>query len=179
MFWVSDIHLNDLFDTIIDDCRETALNFGRFIDGDGAIRITFIPRGKLGFDLTQVISRRANRIEAVAKIQDGGNFVLNRPTEPIDSYGTSALNVAEYLREAIENNQPIEDASRGFGSAQGVISFDLLFDCEVFGLLLVCVDGATPEENGIVANSAKNSVCNWCRRGPQTDGRTRLFYSIN
>ena len=165
------ISLKKLSDGIIIACREKARDLPRLSDGDGAIRITFLPQSALGYQLQSANSELASRYEVVAKLSDGGNFVMNRTTEPVDSYGTSAMKVASYLHD--------QEIGKGKPDHGGVLSFQLLFDHAIFGLLLVSVDGGVPEENEFVVEAARDAVYEWCRNGPQENGKTRLFYIAN
>ena len=172
------ISLKTLSDGIITACREKAEDMPRFSDGDGAIRITFLPQSALGYQLQQANSELATRYEVATKFSDGGNFVVNRTTKPVDTYSRTAMKIASHLRK--QEGKEDGCAENGFGSTDGVLSFQLLFDHKIFGLLLVCVDGGVQAENEFVVEAAKDAVCNWCRNGPLTeDGKTRLFYIAN
>ena len=174
------ISLKKLSDGIIAACREKAKSLPRFSDGDGAIRITFLPQSALGRQLQAASSELAARYEVATKFSDDGNFVTGRTTEePVDTYSRTAMKIASYLRKQ-EGKQIDHSAERGFGPTDGVLSFQLLFDHAIFGVLLVCVDGGVQGENEYVVEAARSAVCDWCRTGPLTeDSKTRLFYIAN
>lgn len=88
------ISLKTLSDGIITACREKAEDMPRFSDGDGAIRITFLPQSALGYQLQQANSELATRYEVATKFSDGGNFVVNRTTKPVDTYSRTAMKIA-------------------------------------------------------------------------------------
>jgi hypothetical protein len=173
-------YLKVLFDDIIERCRDEAEQLPRLKDGDGAIRITFLPQSELGRKLQQSVSRQASRCEVVAKIAESGNFVLNRPNEPTDSYSTTAMKVASHLRDQeIGGEDKYRDEKHGFAPSRGVLSFKLLYDHAMFALLLVSVDGGIPEENDIVVNTSREVINKWCKNGPRKGDHARLAYISN
>ena len=89
------ISLKKLSDGIIAACREKAKSLPRFSDGDGAIRITFLPQSALGRQLQAANSELAARYEVATKFSDDGNFVTGRTTEePVDTYSRTAMKIA-------------------------------------------------------------------------------------
>ena len=178
---VNGVSLKTLFDAIIVACREAADGLPHFEDNDGAIRITFLPQNEFGRELQCAMSNQASRCEVVAKISEDGNFVQNRPTEPTDTYSTTAMKVASHLRdqEIGSKNDKCRDEKHGFTSSRGVLSFKLLYDHAMFGLLLVSIDVGLPVWNEIVVSASKEAVRSWCQMGPKEDGHSRMAYIPN
>lgn len=173
--------LGVLFDAIIAKCKDTAVELPRLKEGDGAIRVTFIPQNDFGRSLIRSMSKFADRYEVVSKISESGNFVLNRPTEPCDSYSKTAMQIADYLREREigDNKDKFRDSEHGYAPSHGVLSFGLLHDYQIFGLLLISVDGGIPEENDIVVKTSEEVLSDWCQLGPKNALGKRLSYTPN
>jgi hypothetical protein len=177
---MKDVRLGDLFDGVIKACRERAKEFTRFDHTDGAIRISYLPQSQLGLEWIKPVCKNASRYEMVARISDDGNFVLNRATDPVDTYSISAMRVASCLRSQELEEDVAPDEKRGFASAIGTTAYQLLYDHRIFALMIVSVSGAIPEEDELVAKAASEAVEEWRKNGPYDEaGRPRLFYIAN
>lgn len=153
-----------LFNEIIIACRYCAAGLESFKSGDGAIRITLIPQGAPLADLAD-LPNCADRYEFTARVNQHGNYVLNRanPDElPVDTYAFSAMKTAAYLRqyESKRDDELREDC--GFASYRGPVSFDICLNHRIVALLIVCVSGGTEEEDEMVAMAAKSAIAKWC-----------------
>ena len=176
-----DVQLCNLFDAIIESIQNSAKDFVRFMNGEGSIRITYLPQSEFGRKLQQNFSKNARRCEIVAPIAENGNLVLNRSTDPIDSSALTAMQVASYLHKQenhVDGDKPL-DEKHGFAPDATALSFQLLYDHALFGLVLVSVYGATSLENKLVANDVAEVVRAWCKMGPEKDGRARLTFIAN
>ena len=158
-----DIQLSVLFDSIIESCREYAANMPRFSDGDGAIRINYLPQSEFGRAQCQSLTKHGSRVEIVAPISEGG------------------MQVATCLRnqEIGDKKEQFQDEKHGYASSSGVLSCQLLYDHAIFALLLISISGATPEEDELVAKHAIDSIIAWCKTGPHDGERARLFFIPN
>ena len=98
-----DVQLCNLFDAIIESIQNSAKDFVRFMNGEGSIRITYLPQSEFGRKLQQNFSKNARRCEIVAPIVENGNLVLNRSTDPIDSTDpTNPSNVVTPSNSSVE-----------------------------------------------------------------------------
>lgn len=171
---MSEIRIPDLYDDIIEACRDAAATLKGFEDGDGAIRLCYIPQGAAGVDLLDGNTCYADRYEVVARIRSSGNYVLNRDGrgEPVDTYAFSALKVAACLRayelelsaRSGEKLGEFYDEAHGFAPYKGAALYQMSQDNKVFGLLIVSVSGATQEEDEEVALAAESAMRKWCER---------------
>ncbi len=172
------ILLSDLFDKIIEVCRKYAKEMPRFEDGDGAIRISYLPQSEFGFKLSKPACKKARRCEVVTSISENGNIVRDRHTaEPVDSSGLSALKVASCLRDQEgKKEDKFRDEKHGFSPYGGAASYQLLFDHKIFAVIIVSVSGSIPAEEEAVAKAASGAIEEWCKNGPRKDERPQLFY---
>ena len=165
-----DIRINGLFDSIIMNCRKRASQLQGFKDGDGAIRLCYLPQNSLGVNALGGGSAFADRYELVARI-DVGNYVLNRGGrgEPVDTYAFSALKVAACLL-AYEQGLParsgedigdIYDEKHGFAPYHGAVLYELEQNHQIFALLIVSVSGASQAEDEEVARAAEKTLKAW------------------
>ncbi len=67
-----------LIDQIIVHRRSRAEKCKSFEEGDGAIRICFLPQGELGSVLPDWMTYFVDRYETVARISPNGNYNLHR-----------------------------------------------------------------------------------------------------
>lgn len=164
------IRINGLFDSIIMNCRKRASELDGFKEGDGAIRLCYLPQNSFGTDIIGIRSAFADRFELVARI-DVGNYVLNRDGrgEPVDTYAFSALKVASCLL-AYEKGLParsgedigdVYDEQHGFAPYHGAVLYELEYEHKIFALLIVSVSGASQSEDEEVARAAEKTLKAW------------------
>ncbi len=166
------IQIRELFDGIIEKCRERANDVAEFDDGDGAIRICCLPQGILGDRLIRRKSQYADRLEFVARIRDGGNYVLHRAGDGalVDTYALSAMKVATCLRAYEENethrsgtlSDPECNEMHGFSQKNGALLYELTIDGRIFALIVVCVSGADEKADEYVAEASTWAIEKWC-----------------
>ncbi|MDO4220223.1 MAG: hypothetical protein Q4D22_03285 [Candidatus Saccharibacteria bacterium] len=168
------IRIMDLFDRVIKACSDCAKNLEGFMDGDGAVRLCYLPQSSYGRNLLGDFSTYADRYELVSRICDG-NFVLNRhdrDAEPVDTYAFSALKVASCL-VALERGLPARSGENignsynemhGFAPYKGAILYMLSKNHHAFAMLAVAVSGATQDEDEMAALASEETIRGWCKK---------------
>ena len=105
---MKDLRISSLFDDIVEGCRDTAATLDSLKSGDGAIRLCYLPQNEFGADQIPWNTCYGDRYEVVARLTEGGNFVINRDGrdgEPVDTYAFSALKVAACLMAYERNSE--------------------------------------------------------------------------
>ena len=171
-----------LLDGIVEACQKRARSYKSFEEGDGAIRICFIPQGDWGADLPDWPTDLSDRYETVARIRPGGNYVLNRSGLDgrcaSDSYAISALKVASCLRateigigyrSGYDLDNTSLDPQHGFLQQRGALCYQLSLYGHIAGWIIVSVSGNDEFDDEYVAEAATEVIDNWCKSGPYVD----------
>ena len=171
-----------LLDGIVAACQKRARSYKSFEEGDGAIRICFLPQGEWGADLPDWLTELSDRYETVARISLGGNYVLNRSGFnglcAIDSYAISALKVASCLRATelgigyrsgynLDNSSL--DPAHGYLQQRGALCYQISLYGHIAGWLIVSIAGNDEYDDEYVAEAATDVIDNWCKSGPYID----------
>lgn len=173
---MKDLRISSLFDDIVEGCRDTAATLDSLKSGDGAIRLCYLPQNEFGADQMPWNTCYGDRYEVVARLTEGGNFVINRDGrdgEPVDTYAFSALKVAACLMAYERNSETRHsgdklgegyDEEHGFGPYKGAILYQLSYNYKVFALLVVVVSGGKQEEDEMAALAATDAIEKWCKK---------------
>ena len=168
-----------LIDDIVEVCRNKAAELEGFKNGDGCIRITYLPECSIASEMPEIGTRFTDRYEMTARIVPQGNYVINRDRidgSPVDTYAFSALKVAACLkaielglggRSGYDVGDLACDEEHGFACYRGAVCYDLMLSHKAFAMLIVCVSGASAIEDEAVADEATEAIMAWCFKNPQ------------